>query len=205
MNKSNAQRKNNIIKNIDYLIKSRNETKFSFSERCGLTRTSLYKILDGKVQNVKHSTIERISDFFGVACDEIEYFDLEKIESQRKTISIDGNKNPAAVPIIPQSCFCDSRNKTIGQLVTEHPLTYIYDDASEVIAIRLEKDYGNILSSGEVIVVKRIPVLVDGFLALYVSEDKELIIKDDDTYVGFSSFDLSEDLELIGCIIEERF
>lgn len=53
MKTTNAQRKINIIKNIEYLMRTRGETKASFSNRSGLTRTTLYKILDGRVNNVQ--------------------------------------------------------------------------------------------------------------------------------------------------------
>lgn len=77
MKTTNAQRKINIIKNIEYLMRTRGETKASFSNRSGLTRTTLYKILDGRVNNVQQSTVNRISDFFGVSCEEIEDYDLK--------------------------------------------------------------------------------------------------------------------------------
>lgn len=57
MKTTNAQRKINIIKNIEYLMRTRGETKASFSNRSGLTRTTLYKILDGRVNNVQQSTV----------------------------------------------------------------------------------------------------------------------------------------------------
>lgn len=86
MKVSGLQRKENIINNIEYLIKSRGETKASFANRTGVTRATLYKILEGKVSNVQHSTITRIADFFGVSCEVIENSDLEHIESIEKIL-----------------------------------------------------------------------------------------------------------------------
>lgn len=57
MKTTNAQRKINIIKNIEYLMRTRGETKASFSNRTGLTRTTIYKILDGRVNNVQQATV----------------------------------------------------------------------------------------------------------------------------------------------------
>ena len=65
--------------NIKYLIKSRGETRLVFDAiPVGLTRTTIYNILEGKVVNVQQSTIRRISDFFGVSYKEIEVLILRK-------------------------------------------------------------------------------------------------------------------------------
>ncbi len=98
MKTTNAQRKINIIKNIEYLMRTRGETKASFSNRSGLTRTTLYKILDGRVNNVQQSTVNRISDFFGVSCEEIEDYDLEKLELLNETLSTEGQQEPFRHP-----------------------------------------------------------------------------------------------------------
>ncbi|WP_254842576.1 helix-turn-helix domain-containing protein, partial [Serratia marcescens] len=61
------------------MLLTRGHTKASFSNRSGLPRTPLYNILAGRVNNVQQSTVNRISDFFGVSCEEIEDYDLEKL------------------------------------------------------------------------------------------------------------------------------
>src|SRR5471030_2940932 len=86
--------------NIKYLIKSRGETQLSLCSASGLTRTTIYNILEGRVVNVQQSTIRKISDFFGVSYNEIETIDLEEKETIESSISLQGNMNPAAVPII---------------------------------------------------------------------------------------------------------
>ncbi|MCZ2943295.1 helix-turn-helix domain-containing protein, partial [Acinetobacter baumannii] len=84
--------------NIKYLIKSRGETQLSLSNAAGLTRTTIYNILEGKVVNVQQSTVRKISDFFGVSYDEIETLDFEAKEIIESSVSPQGNMNPAAVP-----------------------------------------------------------------------------------------------------------
>nr|WP_238526183.1 helix-turn-helix transcriptional regulator [Candidatus Hamiltonella defensa] len=46
-------------------MRSRGETKASFSERSGITRTTIYKILEGKVNKVQETTLHKIASFFG--------------------------------------------------------------------------------------------------------------------------------------------
>jgi transcriptional regulator with XRE-family HTH domain len=67
--------------NIKYLIKSRGETQISLCASIGLTRTTIYNILEGRVVNVQQTTIRKISDFFGVSYKEIECVDFEERES----------------------------------------------------------------------------------------------------------------------------
>ncbi|NHB95350.1 helix-turn-helix domain-containing protein [Photorhabdus stackebrandtii] len=203
MKTSNAQRKTNIIKNIEYLIRTRGETKSSFSNRTGLTRTTIYKILEGQVNNVQQSTILRISDFFGVSCEEIENYDLEQLERLNETLSIEGNKNPSAIPIIPQSEFLSVSGKKIGQLVTEYPLTYFFGDESNMLAIKVESEIGDTFIPGEVIIIKRPPALVTNTPLLYYSQEIGFFIrqeKDDDSidrrYPKYAQF--------LGYIVGER-
>ena len=110
--------------NIRYLIKSRGETQISLCNSVGLTRTTIYNILEGRVVNVQQSTIRKISDFFGVSYKEIESVDFKEREIIESDVSPDGNMNPAAVPIIKESALIQSLDKRIGELATTCPLTY---------------------------------------------------------------------------------
>ncbi|HGJ5884419.1 hypothetical protein [Arsenophonus sp.] len=55
--------KENIINNTKYLLKSREENRLSFSENTGITRSTVYKLLDGKITKSQERTIERIANF----------------------------------------------------------------------------------------------------------------------------------------------
>lgn len=200
---TNAQRKKNIIKNISYLIRSRDENKASFSDKCGLTRTTTYKIIDGKVNNVHKSTINRISQFFGIPSDEIELFDLEEIEKIRNSMSIDGNKNPSAVPIIAESIFLKTLHKTIGFLVMKYPLTYIFNDESEVVAMKVESNFCKNFSPGDILIIRRIPVSEEGLLEIYRSKDNVIKIKDENGFIDDKNLNISDGI-FIGCILEKR-
>ncbi|KAA1193837.1 helix-turn-helix domain-containing protein [Photorhabdus heterorhabditis] len=203
MKTSNAQRKTNIIKNIEYLIRTRGETKSSFSNRTGLTRTTIYKILDGQVNNVQQSTILRISDFFGVSCEEIENYDLEQLERLNETLSTEGNKNPSAIPIIPQSEFLSVSEKKIGQLVTEYPLTYFFGDESNMLAIKVESEIEDIFIPGEVIIIKRPPALVTNTPLLYYSNKIGFFIRQEKAH---DSIDRKHEksTQFLGYIVGER-
>ncbi|OSN06993.1 transcriptional regulator [Lonsdalea iberica] len=203
MKTTNAQRKTNIIKNIEYLMRTRGETKASFSNRTGVTRTTIYKILDGRVNNVQQSTVNRISDFFGLSCEEIEDYDLEKIEQLNNTLSHEGNKNPAAVPIIPQSDLLASQDKKIGQLAIQYPLTYFFGEESNILAMRVESTISDQFSPNDVIIIKRPPALVLNTPLLCYSPAEGFIIQPPEGTISFER-KRSSNIVLLGYIIEER-
>ncbi|SLM61958.1 MULTISPECIES: helix-turn-helix domain-containing protein [Dickeya] len=203
MKTTNAQRKNNIIKNIEYLMRTRGETKASFSNRTGVTRTTIYKILDGKVNKVQQSTINRISDFFGVSCEEIEDYDLEKVEQLNNTLSFDGNKNPAAIPIIPQSALLSVRQQRIGQLVVRYPLTWFFGDEANMVAVELESPLGELFSAGTLLIVRRPPALVPDTPALYHSPQSGFFVEMPQA-TEVTDKKRPAEVTLLGYIIEER-
>lgn len=195
---SNAQRKENIIKNVSYLIKSRGETKTSFSARSGITRTTIYNILDGTVNSIQQSTVNRISDFFGVSCEEIECYDLEKIENKRKVMSLDGNKNPCAVPLIPESEFIISLDKTIGRLIVDYPLTYFFDNEADLVAMQVETSFSELFLPKDILIIKRCSIIQNGYLELLITLDGKLDIRERTNKLVFNND------KLVGYIIEER-
>ncbi|MDL4912672.1 MAG: helix-turn-helix domain-containing protein [Enterobacterales bacterium endosymbiont of Blomia tropicalis] len=198
---SGLQRKENIINNIEYLIKSRGETKASFANRTGVTRATLYKILEGKVSNVQHSTIIRIADFFGVSCEIIENSDLRHIELIEKTLSPEGDKNPAAIPVVPQTEFISRLENRIGYLVTQYPLTWYFGEVSNVIALRVEKNIGNTFRVGDMLIIKRKTPPKKKQLALFFSEEKGFFFRLNSDSVSYMT--LAGEL-LIGTVVEER-
>ncbi|HEI8868875.1 TPA: helix-turn-helix transcriptional regulator [Serratia odorifera] len=204
MNVSNAQRKTNIIKNLEYLLRSRGETKASFAHRAGVTRTALYKILEGRVNNVQQSTVSRISDFFGVTCEEIENYDLEQIERINDTISLEGNRNPSAVPVIPQQQFLAAYKQRVGQLATRFPLTYYFGEDSNLVALLVQHPIGNLFSAGDVLIIKRYSSSSENPLILYHSAQQGFFVKEKEDAV-FTPHRLKHEEQLIGSIIEERF
>ncbi|AHG19630.1 transcriptional regulator [Chania multitudinisentens RB-25] len=201
MKVSGLQRKENIINNIEYIIKSRGETKLSFANRTGVTRATLYKILEGKVNNVQHSTVTRIADFFGVPCDIIENSDLENIELIEKTLSPEGDKNPAAIPVIPQSEIMLCFEHRIGSLVTQYPVTWYFGDVSNMIALRVEKNMNNIFFPGDILIIRRKVFPSSKQIALFYSKEKGIYFKQNNQAVN----EMPQAGErLLGAVIEER-
>lgn len=191
------ERKKNIMKNTSYLLQTRGETKVSFSERTGLTRSTIYNILDGKINNVHKSTVSKIADFFGVTCEQLELYDLEEIERRNDTISIDGNKNPSAAPIIPESELILSMKRTIGELTIKYPTTYFFKSDSNVIAMRVETRFSRLYYPGDLLLIKRnVPANI---------EDVKLCKKGIETLlIREAKQELSQFDDLMGVIIEER-
>lgn len=184
--------------NIKYLIKSRGETQLSLCSAAGLTRTTIYNILEGKVVNVQQSTLRKISDFFGVSYDEIETIDFEAKEIIESSISPQGNMNPAAVPILKESLVIQNLDKRIGELATLYPLTYYFGTSHNLIAVRLEHAIPGLNEPGDVLIVQKGSS----------SDGKEKLVYDRATkrmLITLETCAHSDRLCVVGDIIEERF
>ncbi|MGF0241104.1 helix-turn-helix transcriptional regulator [Rhodococcus sp. IEGM1300] len=184
--------------NIRYLIKSRGETQLSLCNSIGLTRTTIYNILEGKVVNVQQSTLRKISDFFGVSYIEIESVDFEEKELINSSISLQGNMNPAAVPIIKESLLISSLDKRIGELATLHPLTYYFGIACNLIGVLLEHQISDTTESGTLLIIKKGASNKNTERLMYNLKTKRLFITSDDLLD-------SEIIYTVGEVIEERF
>lgn len=184
--------------NIRYLMKSRGETQLSLCNSSGLTRTTIYNILEGKVVNVQQSTIRKISDFFGVSYKEIETVDFEEKEVIENSVSPQGNMNPAAVPIIKESFLIQSLDKRIGELATTHPLTYYFGTACNLIGVLLESEVSVVNGKGDLLIIKK------GLS----SNDKEKLAYNRVTKKLFITTELCSDSDIVfvvGDVMEERF
>ncbi|WPN97395.1 helix-turn-helix transcriptional regulator [Pseudomonas sp. MUP55] len=184
--------------NIRYLIKSRGETQLSLSSAAGLTRTTIYNILEGKVANVQQSTIRKISDFFGVSYEEIETINFEAKEIIESNVSPLGNMNPAAVPVLKESLLMQNLGKRIGELSTLFPLTYYFGLSCNLIGVLLEHGIPGINEPGDLLIVQK----------GVSSDDKEKLMYDRATKKLFISLEPcanSDRLCVIGDIFEERF
>ncbi|MHC8382727.1 helix-turn-helix transcriptional regulator [Pseudomonas sp. LB3P14] len=183
--------------NIKYLIKSRGETRLSLCNASGLTRTTIYNILEGRVVHVQQSTIRKISDFFGVSYKEIETVDFEEKEIIESSVSLHGNMNPAAVPVIRESLLIESLDKRIGELAITHPLTYYFGTACNLIGVLLENEICGMNEPGDILIVKKGLSSGDGDKLAYDKTTKKLRITSD----GFDT----DTSYIIGAVIEERF
>ncbi|MNC10761.1 hypothetical protein D3C75_584290 [compost metagenome] len=183
--------------NIRYLIKSRGETRLSLCNSSGLTRTTIYNILEGRVVNVQRSTIRKISDFFGVSYKEIETVDFEEKEVVESSFSLQGNMNPAAVPIIKESVLVQSMDKRIGELATTQPLTYYFGSACNLIGVLVENGIGNVNEPGDLLIVKKGLPSGDKEKLVYDKVKRKLSIT--------SELSFGSEVVVVGEIVEERF
>ncbi|QBR30948.1 MULTISPECIES: helix-turn-helix transcriptional regulator [Pseudomonas] len=192
------ERSENLKNNIKYLIKSRGETQLSLCNSSGLTRTTIYNILEGKVVNVQQSTVRKISDFFGVSYEEIETISFEEKEIIDSSISPQGNMNPAAVPVIKESLLVQNLDKRIGELATIFPLTYYFGTSFNLIGVLLENEVSGMNEPGDLLIVQKGAASIDKEKLVYDKVSKRLFITTD--------VDLAlESVCVIGDIIEERF
>ncbi|POF39417.1 transcriptional regulator [Pseudomonas laurylsulfativorans] len=188
----------NLKNNIKYLIKSRGETQLSLCNSSGLTRTTIYNILEGRVVNVQQSTIRKISDFFGVSYKEIETVDFEEREVIESDVSPEGNMNPAAVPVIKESDLIRSLDKRIGELCTIFPLTYYFGTACNLIGVLLENEIAGVNDSGDLLIVKKGLSICGGEQLVYDKVANRLLVT--------SGCCVESDvIRVVGEIVEERF
>jgi transcriptional regulator with XRE-family HTH domain len=187
----------NLKNNIKHLIKSRGETQLSLCNSTGLTRTTIYNILEGRVVNVQQSTIRKISDFFGVSYKEIESVDFEEKEIIENSVSLQGNMNPAAVPIIKESLLIQSLDKRIGELVTLHPLTYYFGAACNLIGVLLESEI-SANEPGYLLIIKKGVSNNDSEKLMYDKRMRKLFITNENLLD-------SDIVYTVGEVIEERF
>ncbi|WP_438301027.1 helix-turn-helix transcriptional regulator [Pseudomonas sp. NMS19W] len=192
------ERSENLKNNIKYLIKSRGETQLSLCNSSGLTRTTIYNILEGKVVNVQQSTVRKISDFFGVSYEEIETIDFEEKEIIESSISPQGNMNPAAVPVLKESLLIQNLDKRIGELATIYPLTYYFGASFNLIGVLLENEISGLNEPGDLLIVQKGSSSSDREKLVYDKVTNRLsIIKD----IGIAT----DRIRVVGDIIEERF
>ncbi|WP_285374059.1 helix-turn-helix transcriptional regulator [Pseudomonas sp. lyk4-TYG-107] len=192
------KRSENLKNNIKYLIKSRGETQLSLCNSSGLTRTTIYNILEGKVVNVQQSTVRKISDFFGVSYEEIETISFEEKEIIDSSISPQGNMNPAAVPVIKESLLLQNLDKRIGELATIFPLTYYFGTSFNLIGVLLENEVSGMNEPGDLLIVQKGAASIDKEKLVYDKVSKRLFIT--------TEVDLAlESVCVVGDIIEERF
>ncbi|KAB0483628.1 hypothetical protein SAMN04490202_4514 [Pseudomonas reinekei] len=184
--------------NIKYLIKSRGETRLSLCNSSGLTRTTIYNILEGRVVNVQQSTIRKISDFFGVSCKEIENVDFEERDFIEGSFSLQGNMNPAAVPIIKESLLFLNIDKRVGELAATHPLTYYFGPACNLIGVLLENEITGVNEPGDLLIVNKGEASSSAEKLVYDKVAKKMII------TAELYFD-SDAFRVVGEIVEERF
>lgn len=188
----------NLKNNIKYLIRSRGETQLSLCNSSGLTRTTIYNILEGRVVNVQQSTIRKISDFFGVSYNEIETVNFEEKEIIESDVSLLGNMNPAAIPVVKEVLLIKSLEKRIGELAATHPLTYYFGSACNVIGVLLENDIRGVYESGDLLIVKK---------GLSSSAREKLVYekKTGKLYVVSDAYFDSDVFCIVGDVLEQRF
>ena len=148
--------------------------------------------------NVQQSTIRKISDFFGVSYKEIETISFEEREIIENDVSLVGNMNPAAVPVIMERLLIQSLDKRIGELATIYPLTYYFGSACNVIGVLLENEVSGVYERGDLLIIKK------GLS----SSNREKLVYEKKTRKLFMCRDALFDAEVfcaIGDILEERY
>jgi hypothetical protein len=93
--------------------------------------------------------------------------------------------------------------RKIGQLVTEFPLTYFFGDESNMLAMKIETEIKGSFIPGEIIIIKRPPVLVCDSPLLYHSGKNGFFVVNDKEYSGMDKFP-QDTVQFLGYIVGER-
>lgn len=192
-----TKNKNYLKSNIDYLLKSRKETQISLSEGAGVNRTTIYNILEGKVDRVQSSTVRKVAGFFGVSFSEIQTLDLREKELSNDLIALDGNMNPIAVPIVTDTTLMSALKAKIGNLVVSSEITYFFGEGPNVIGIHLSKEIRGYYNKGDVLIVRRWVNEGEGNILVITPKMTLRVVRN-------GRFSSASD-ELVGTIVEERY
>ncbi|MEN3263095.1 helix-turn-helix transcriptional regulator [Sodalis endosymbiont of Spalangia cameroni] len=186
-----------IKENIHYLLMSRKETHVSLSEGAGVNRTTIYNILEGKVVRVQDNTLRKVAGFFGVSFSEIQTTNLREKELSNSFVSLEGNMNPVAVPVVSDTTILSAINAKIGRLVVSSPITYYFGQGANIIGIFLTKGIKGYYNKGDTVIVKRWESSNNANV-LFITPQKKLRVVDGGRVPYVSD-------ELVGTIIEERY
>lgn len=186
-----------IKKNINYLLKSRNETQVSLSEGAGVNRTTIYNILEGRVVRIQETTLRKVANFFGVSFSEMQTVDLFDKDVSNRTVSPEGNMNPVAVPIVTDNLILSAKNEKVGSLVVSSQITYYFGEGPNIIGVLLTKDIKGCYKKGDLLIVRRDVALNGANLLLVTATGILRVINENKTS--------TVPQELLGTIIEERY
>ena len=196
-----AEKSRLLRANLEHLLRSKGETQVSISESTGLNRTTLFKILDGRVTSVQKQTLRKISDFFGVTMYELQHIDIATAEKIDASISVHGNMNAAALPVIPLTSLIEQVNagRSVGELTLSWPLTYYYGHGPNLLAILVDSNPPERYRCGDTLIIRK---------GVYKSTHLKLLFK---RGAGFFTDappcvdDLAADITVLGDILEERY
>ena len=199
MSVSKKRQIENIKKNVDFAIRQRGDSKTSFSENSGVTRTTIYNILNNNVDKIHESTIEKIASYLEINVYSLKNEDLEEKNIRSHLISIDGNKNPVAVPIMNEVEFVRNIHKFIGEMILNYPITYHFSDGNDLVAVRVEECLSKRYTKGNILLINRTPKLT-------INDHRDKLILQSGLVLNVlpSSYIMDEKERLLGVVIEER-
>ncbi|CAH0542973.1 helix-turn-helix domain-containing protein [Vibrio marisflavi] len=192
MKHGNNYKFNLIKENLEYAIKSRGETKNSFSKKTGITRTTLYNILGEKVDNIQIQTIEKIAAFLGTSRSIVESYSVEFIEKKSQLMSVDGNQNPICVPVLKGCEYSPFKHSAIGELVSLVPIVPYFGTENNLLGIVVDVHVNGDYKDGTLLIVERYKI--DALADIVYLDKKDLI------QVRGADYNLRQGEILIGCV-----
>jgi len=141
--------------------------------------------------------VERLADFFGTTCYIIENENIEEIEILDRTTAVHGNKNPSAVPIIDENELTKTIYKTIGELIITHPITYFFQNETNIIGVKVGNQLSDIFSINSILIIKRFSAPKSNELMLTLTNTQQLAIRRHRDDIHYTD-------KIIGIVLEER-
>lgn len=112
-------------------------------------------------------------------------------------MSLDGNKNPIAIPVINDSEILSTLDSRIGKLIVTFPVTYYFGDEVNVVGVLLTRDINGFNDKGDLIIVKR-QGMIKGSDTLILKMNGELTLI-------HTEQSLPDNSKIIGSVLEERY
>ncbi|MFA0053689.1 hypothetical protein, partial [Vibrio echinoideorum] len=152
----------NIRKNIEFSLKKESSTVVDLSNGTDLSRGAIHKILSGERSRVHPKTLQKISRFFGTSCHILENFDLEEMSYRNNLVSVQGNKNPIAIPILTEHELIACKTRFIGDLILNFPIFYHFSSGANIIGLIVGEMLSVRFSRGCILIVERHEGVIEG-------------------------------------------
>ncbi len=166
-----------IRKNIKFSLKQENSTIVDLAKGTDLSRGALHKILSGERSRVHPQTLQKISNFFGTSCHILENFDLEEMSYRNNLISVQGNKNPIAIPVLTEHELIACKTRYIGDLILNFPHFYHFSSGSNIIGLIVGEMLCDRFTKGSLLIIERHSAIMAETTNLILRED-QLVISD---------------------------
>lgn len=159
----------NFIEKLDLLMKEKSITRMGLSKESGVPYTTIVNFYEKGSENIKLSTLRRLSDYFGVSLDFL--VDDEEINRSTSIMEL------VNVPIIGK-ISCGNGILALEEIEGYEPTPRDWLNGGEYFYLRAKGDsmIGARINDGDLLLIRRQPDVEDGEIAAVIIND-EIILK----------------------------